>query len=189
MSLFIDFNIKQSDNAKELSFTETTGIYNASTNPGGYGAPNDNPADVTALELKITPPGGTEVVINMLIPATGFPTENKSLEYIIKSQNIGLGTDIELSDGLYIIKYAVTSPSGGTIAEVSTQKILISGKARCCVAKLMACIDLCDCDGTERARALEAWTYYKSAVYCAAVGDEAKFTELLAIIKGYCNGC
>ena len=189
MSLFIDFNIKQSDNARQLSFTETTGTYDAGSNIGGYGAPNDVVGDATVLQLKITPPGGAEVTINMLVPVSGYPTTNKELEYIIKSQDVGLGTDLELPDGIWIIKYETTTPGQGVNPLISNQKILISGKARCCVSKLMACIDIADCDGTERARALEAWTYYKSAVYCAAVGDEAKFSDLLAIIQGYCNEC
>jgi hypothetical protein len=189
MSLFIDFNIKQSDNAKELSFTETTGTYDVSDNTGGWGSPNDTTSDPTVVTLKITPPDGEETTINMLVPSTGYPTTNKELEYIIKSQDVGLGTDVQLPDGLWIIRYEITTPGEGASAVFSDQKILISGSARCCVAKLMACIDLDDCDGTDKARALEAWTYYKSAVYCAAVGDEAKFTELLNIVKGYCNGC
>lgn len=188
MGLTLDFNIKQSDNARELSFTETTGTYNVSDNPGGYGAPNDVVGDATVVELKITPPNGTEITINMLSPATGFPTTNKELEHIVRSQDLGLGTDVQLPDGVWSMTYEVTTPGEPSIV-TTTQSILISGKARCCVNKMLANIDLCDCDGSDLARALEAFTYYRIAVYCAQCGDGNKFTETLEIIHKYCNNC
>ena len=56
MSLYIDFNIRESDNARELLFNETTGTYNASANPSGWGTPNEATSAATAAVLKITPP-------------------------------------------------------------------------------------------------------------------------------------
>lgn len=189
MGLSLDFNIRQSDNARELSFTETTGIFNNPNNLGGWGAPNDDTNEATTVSIKVTPPDMPEVTINMLVPATGFPTTNKNLEYIIKSQDVGLDTDVELPDGIWTIKYEIVSPGEGNIPISSIQKILLSGQARCCVMKLLADVDLCDCDGTDKARALEAFTYYRMAISCALRGDEGKFLELLEIIKKYCNGC
>ena len=93
MGLQLDFNIRESDNTKELRFIETTGLYNAVSNPGGYGVLNDFPSSATIVTLKITPPNGTQVAIDMLIPVSGFPTFDKNVEYIIKGQDLGIGTD------------------------------------------------------------------------------------------------
>ena len=165
MSLYLNFNIKQSDNARELAFTETTGTYNGSTNLGGWGTPNPAIADVTtSARLSITPPGGTATIINV---STTHPTVDKTVEVVIRSQDLGLGTDIILPD----------------------QTIFVSGQARCCVYGLLADIDIscCDCDGSDMARALEAFTYYRAAIACAACGNTSKFTDALGIVNNYCD--
>ena len=183
MSLYTDFNIKQSDNAKEFTFTETTGAYNASTNVGGWGSPNEATSTATAVTLEVTPPGATAAIsIDM---SASYPTAVSTTEKTIRTQDLSLGTDGEFADGLWIFEYIVTTPLEGALS--NKQTIFISGAARCCVYNMLADIDLCDCDGTERARALEAFTYYRSAIACAAVGDSSKFTLILAIIEKYCN--
>lgn len=182
MAIFIDYNVYQSDNAKELKFVETTGAYNAVSNTGGWGAPNELVGDATLVELKITPPGGSEVTIDI---STNFPTTDNAIEKTLRSQDLGLGTDVGLPDGIWDFKYEVTTPSQGLI--VNCQNILISGGARCCVYNMLADAEIHDCDGSDLRRALEAFTYYRSALACAAAGHTDKFTELLALIANYCN--
>lgn len=190
MGLSLDFNIKQSDNAKELRFTEQTGAYSSPNNIGGWGAPNALTAGPhNIIDILVTPPNSPEVTINLISPVSGFPTTNKSLEKIIKSQDVGLDANVELPDGIWIIKYEVETPGEGESSIFCNQKILLSGQARCCVYGLLAKVELCDCDGSDKARALEAWTYYRMALACALTGDEGKFLELLEIVKSYCNGC
>ena len=194
MALFLNFNIKQSDNARELAFTETTGAYNASTNPGGWGAPNPLTSVVTATAtLSILPPGATVATVIDLFPSS-FPTTDKTQEVIIKSQDFipSLGTDAILPDGLwemtYTVEDTVTSP-GAIITYTNDQTIFISGQARCCVYGLLADADIscCDCDGSDLSRALEAFTYYRAAIACAACGNTSKFTEALGIVNNYCD--
>ena len=188
MGLQLDFNIRQSDNTKELRFTETTGLYNAVSNPGGYGVLNDLPAAATIVTLKITPPGGVEVPIDMLIPVSGFPTFDKNVEYIVKGQDLGIGTDSNLPDGVWNVTYEVTTP--GEVSMVTDiQKIFISARARCCVNNMLCDVDLCDCDGTQLAQALEASAYLQVAKACGGCGDSVKFTDTLKIISNYCNKC
>jgi len=185
-NLFVDFNILQSDNAREFKFYETTGAYDANDNPGGYGTPNDTTGDVTSALLKVTPPGGTEVTLDLLVLSSFFPTTDKTKEFSIKSQDLSLGQDIQFADGAWTFKYEIEAPNEATTV-INNQTILISGKARCCVYGLLADVDLCDCDGTDLARALEAYTYYRAAVACAACGDASKFADILKIIDKYCN--
>ena len=127
MGLQLDFNIRESDNTKELRFIETTGLYNAVSNPGGYGVLNDFPSSATIVTLKITPPNGTQVAIDMLIPVSGFPTFDKNVEYIIKGQDLGIGTDVNLPDGVWDVTYEVTTPGEASMV-VDIQKIFISGR-------------------------------------------------------------
>tara|TARA_R110002020_G_scaffold466793_1_gene689745 strand:- start:51 stop:632 length:582 start_codon:yes stop_codon:yes gene_type:complete len=188
MALFINFNIKQSDNAREFTFTETTGAYHAANNPGGWGAPNPTTAGSTAATLSITPPGSTTVtVLNLFTLVPAFPTTSSSQEFAIKSQDLALGTDLQFADGIWKMTYTVTT--AGSVVFTNDQSIFISGKARCCVYGLLADADIscCDCDGSDLSRALEAFTYYRSAIACAACGNSDKFTEALAIVNNYCD--
>ncbi|MAH44657.1 hypothetical protein CMI37_02460 [Candidatus Pacearchaeota archaeon] len=188
MALYLNFNIKQSDNARELAFTETTGAYNGSTNPGGWGTPNPAIADVTtSARLSITPPGGTATIINV---STTHPTVDKTIEVVIRSQDIGLGTDTILPDGLWEMSYYVEDTVAvPNVTYTNDQTIFVSGQARCCVYGLLADIDIscCDCDGSDMARALEAFTYYRAAIACAACGNTSKFTDALGIVNNYCD--
>lgn len=186
MAIFVDFNVKQSDNAKELLFTETTGAYNITSNTGGYGAPNEPHTDATAATLDVTDPSGTTTTINLFGGAPDYPKDDLNNEHSIRTQALGLGDDLEFPDGIYTFKYDVTLPVQGVVS--NEQCILISGKARCCVYGMLATVDLCDCDGSDLKRALEAFTYYRAAVACAASGESSKFEELLAIIDKYCKG-
>jgi hypothetical protein len=182
MSVYIDFNIRESDNARELLFNETTGAYNASTNPGGWGSPNDAVGTATTVELKVTPPGGTETTLDL---SASYPTADSTTDFAIRTQDLGLETDAKFADGEWLFVYEVTTSGQGLIT--NTQTILLSGQARICVFGLLADVNIADCDGSDLRRALEAKTYLDAAVASAAVGDTDKFASLLALINNYCN--
>jgi len=184
MAIFADFNVKQSDNAKELLFIETTGTYNAVSNTGGYGAPNELHSDATAAVLEVIIPNGTVFTLNLI---TSYPTNVTNNEYTIRSQDLGMTANVSLPDGIYNFKYTITLPTQGTV--INEQCILISGQARCCVYGLLTTADICDCDGSDMKRALEAFAYYRAAVACAAAGEASKFSDLLTLIGKYCGTC
>lgn len=55
-----------------ISITDTTGVYNVTTNPGGWEAPNIAGSDVVTATLTLTFNGGTAQVVDVTsqIPAT-----------------------------------------------------------------------------------------------------------------------
>lgn len=185
MAITLDFNIRQSDNAKDIIFTETTGAYNASDNTGGWGSPNETEADATTATLTVTEPDGTATVIDI---SSSFPDNDRATEWTIQSDDLGNTADTKHADGLWTFLYTVALPSQGTVTVEQT--IFISGSARCCVYGMLAAIDLedCDCDGSDKARALEAFTYYRALIATAACGNTSKFTDLLTIVNKYCSG-
>ncbi len=188
MAVYLNFHIKHIDNARELAFTETTGAYHAANNTGGCGVPNPRLTDQEEATLSITPPGGTATVLNLF--TSSFPTTDSTQEFLIKSQDLGLGTDIVLPDGLWEMTYTVTDTTPAVdLVYTNNQTIFVSGQARCCVYGLLADADIscCDCDGSDLARALEAFTYYRAAIACAACGNSSKFAEALAIVNNYCD--
>jgi len=178
----LDFNISQSDNSRELTFTNQTGLYNISTNPGGY-TPS-NISNITSSVLTITDPD--EEVYTLSIFASGFPTTDTTKEKTIRTQDLGLTADEQFTDGKWI--FTLTEVQGAN-TYTTTQTILLLGQSRCCVAGLMAGADVscCNCGNNSMATALEAYTWYRVAIAAAACGNSAKFDKIIDVIDKYCN--
>ena len=96
--------------------------------------------------------------------------------------DLGGDSDDQLADGLWTFTYNVTTASTTYSTE---QTIFASGQARCCVFGMLADVELsdCDCDSVEKARALEAYTFYMSAVANAAAGDRDWETKIVCSVE------
>ena len=190
MATLLTFDVQQSDNARTLIFKETTGAYDALNNTGGWGTPNEETSDAVTTTLTITDPSGTVTALTS-VELTGlgsFPTTNTSLELDIALQDLGGTTDGKHADGVYTFTYTVVT---GIATYETSHKVFVSGQARCCVYGMLAKVDTvdCDCDATEKADALEAYTFYRSLIANAACGNEDKYTDVLAIVNKLCDGC
>lgn len=117
----------------DISITDTTGVYDVTTNPGGY----PNPHGVTAATLLITLPDGTPMpIVDVLsqIPAdpiTGTFTFN----------------DIEIpnyTDGVISIIYTIVDGTGTHQYNFSA---LYTCKARACVDNMWADVACKTCSG------------------------------------------
>lgn len=53
MSLLVQISVTFDEVAKTITASDTTGFYNALTNPGGYGAPNLDRSEITSASLVI----------------------------------------------------------------------------------------------------------------------------------------
>lgn len=72
MALQVEFSVDQSSDCDTLTFTDTTGVFDAGTNPGGYGAPNPADTDITDVRFEFLLPGETtaRVVDTTFLPPT-----------------------------------------------------------------------------------------------------------------------
>ena len=188
MATVLNFEIEQSDNAKTLIFKETTGAYDALLNTDGWGSPNEAVGDAVTTTLTITTPGGsaTDYTSAEITGLGSFPTADTGLELEITSDDLNTGEDVKHADGVWTFKYTVVT-SGTTYT--TEHKVFISGSIRCCVYKKLAAIDTvdCDCDSSEKAYALQAFTYYRALIANAACGNEDKYDELLALTGKLCS--
>lgn len=106
--------------------TDSTGIYNAVTNTGGWqNAVTILASDVTAIVLSITKPDGTvmddvDLLSQLPDPVTG------TIEY----NSIDLVTPL---DGLYTFSYKINV---GDLQIVKTGTIYSTCNVRCCVSKM-----------------------------------------------------
>lgn len=132
MALVLDFCAVIKGNCSALSVTDNTGVYDASTNTTGWGAPNLAAADLESATITINSSQEEDVLSSIPDPVTGeftFP-------------------DIELdsySDGLMTITYSVTSTEGTTYS--TTKQIYFTCSVRCCIDKMWRTIaESCDCN-------------------------------------------
>jgi hypothetical protein len=128
---------------------DLTGIYNAITNPSGYGGVNADLSNVTACTLYITKPD----------PITRFASQNLNDRIELNALTLGLPnyfnvpieitaamleiTDGIIPDGEYVVEVfqTFTVSSIDTIAEFSRRDIVFSA-AKCCRDKAIADIDI-----------------------------------------------
>lgn len=187
MSLILNFEICQTNNCKDLVFSETTGFYEATFNPGGYGAPNETTAAAQTAVLTITDPNGLVTSVDLM--PQGFPTGDLTLDgYTISSATA-------LPDGVYTFLYTVTFLNGEVVTTYtkSITKLLYCN-SECCVQQMLANLNLtCDCCETDEniKYYYKAWTFLQALKNAAQCGDVATFTNILKVITKLCknNGC
>ncbi len=203
MALQLGLHICQSTNCKELKISETTGVYDANTNPGGWGLPNQPLVSDPTLDaiIDITAPDGTIYSfsksdigpVNFL-----FPDPTGLLEMVFNYSGGIVGnysnptTTSAFPDGFYGIKYTITYLKGVTPVTIFTnQSILLTCQTRCCVDKLFHMAsqtkECADCDSNLLNKALEAEAYMKSAEYAAACGKVEMAKKNLAKAQWICN--
>jgi hypothetical protein len=183
MSIKLDFSICQNSDCKSIKFSETTCSY-SSNNTGGWGSPNEEVTDATEATLQIQIPGVVGLV-NIDLYSLGYPT-NISNSLTLTSNNLGLGVNYPLPDGIYIFTYSVTTSND---IYTITKYILLDCQVRCCVSKMLAEIPDkdCDCANETSKKALLAYTYLEALTNAARCGNITKANNILNLLRMICN--
>lgn len=186
MAVTLKIDICPSGDCKSLNFTETTGAYNATSNPTGWGSPNDVPNPDWDATLTITDPDNIESIINMA--DYSFPTDNPNYIYPISASLLTNNTTGVFADGLYNFVYTVVSPSGSTIYTTTT-KLFLYCNIQCCVFKMLADIDNpgCDCETEALEAAIKAYNLLQGLKYAASCGLTNSFNEIYEVLSRLCN--
>lgn len=191
-NLVLGVHLCQSSNCKIITLTETTGAYNVSNNPGGWGAPNPLTNSVDNSTIVITPPSGVAYSFAgaPLPDSTGTVEIDFSIATNGSIQKNANGTTA-FSDGIYTVQYTVNGTIGpDTYTATTTQQFLLTCQIRCCIDKmfhLASQSDCTDCKNEKLNNALEAETFLKSAEYAAACGKIEMAKKHLAKAQWICN--
>lgn len=142
MALIPKISAHVENNCKTLVIRDITGVYNSSTNVGGYGTPNIDIGDVTGSTLIITLPSSlTPITINNPV---GLPTLDDTFEYEVSSSILS-----SVPDGIYKIEYIITA--GDDEFSYGPKYFFFTCNTECCVFKMYAeiaqTID-CSCNST-----------------------------------------
>lgn len=147
MALALKFTVIQSDDCKTITVTETTGVYNSTSNIGGWGTPN--PAFGSALTATILfkkrNSDGTFTTYNLVNVFPTLPSNSNGTVNITGSQ-IGLGTDSTIADGIWELTYTVTGVDGASYTAIATLPIYITCAIEGCWKKLAASVSACPCN-------------------------------------------
>ena len=107
-----------------MTFTETTGAYDASTNVGGWDSPNIDYDDVTDAYITITDSAGSITTYNVF-------TQLDALSTPWASNTVFTDLTISLPDGLGTVVYTVVTSS--TTYTSKTYQFYTYCAIRCCV--------------------------------------------------------
>lgn len=146
MGLAISFCIDQSDDCKSIRFTDTTGVYNANSNPGGFGAPN--PTVASALTAKVLVEkrnsDGTFITYNLIDVFPTLPSDSQGF-VTITAQQAGIGTSATTSfpDGVYRLTYTITGNTGVPYTFITDEYVPLVCSIKCCWKKLTLQVSNC----------------------------------------------
>jgi hypothetical protein len=197
-NLQLGIHLCQTSNCKTIKFSETTGEYNASSNPGGWSVPenatNPNPANVTSFSVVFTLPDSTVTTFTNTNPLfANFPDKTSTEEVSLTMANFGGAATSAFADGVYFITYTVNggiNAGANTYTSVVTQTFFLTCQIRCCIDKmfhLASQADCTDCKPEKLNNALEAESYLKSAEFAAACGKIEMAKKHLAKAQWICN--
>lgn len=193
MALVPTINVCVKTACSVLTFRDTTGIYNITTNPTGYGSPNPIVGDFDTATLTIIAPDETEYVLDLISLDAGFPSNNRDYEYTIPYTSIGNRTNIE--DGYWQFIYTITTNSD--IQYIASKTAIFTCNSECCVKAMLLDIDaenlsIYNITNTKRVNNyIKARAFLDALKYYAFCGNLDKFSNIKLVIDKICakSGC
>ena len=182
MALTLGFEICETDNCSSLKFTDTTGAYNASSNPSGYGSTVNNTTSGASATLAITLADGTLNTITL----TGFPTTDTTKVFTIDASDLGYSSSSEIKDQIVTALYTVTFAD----TSISTQTITVAlyCQVDCCVKSMVLDLDVdCgDCFNASKGKVTDAYLMLQGLKYAANCGNATVFNKVLTQLNKLC---
>lgn len=169
-----------------LTVEDTTGVYDATSNPTGWGSPNYAIADVQAAYITITFADGTQQTVDC------FPTlpNTSGTLFTITNEDLGYGESEQIDDQVITLAYTVLGVSSGTPFQVTCSNLeLLKCNAQCCVNERMAEVEVgCGCSSNEETQ--ELFFMLTAAEYAAECGKKERAQALIDFVNDKCgNGC
>lgn len=130
------FSIGNTSTCKAINLFDTTGAYNSSSNPNGWGAPNPTIASITAATFNIQNTSGMNATINVF---NTFPTTDSSLAFPIINTDAGLNST-DCFKGIYTGTYTAFV---NTTTYSSTANFFADYVYRCCLKELKSKLHSC----------------------------------------------
>jgi len=189
------FTVSLGSDCHSFIITDTTGNYNASTNPTGWGTPNPATSDITRITLSVKNlytniTYDNIVALTYTTAVTVFPTSDLEID------GVSIG-DVVMPDGLYEFTYTIVISDTTTYIATSNNILLCES---CCKIKTIAAnLDLdCGCCNDPCAddiwKFLQVYTELKIIEYSGYCGSSSnifkKIKSLQSLLKHFdCKNC
>lgn len=188
MALIPNINLCIRSGCTEFVFRETTGVYNVTTNPGGYGSPNSTLGSIVSAALTVTSPDNISYLLD-LMDLDAFPSSNEDYEYILPLSSLGGRTVIE--DGEWQFTYVVNDGSSN-YSVIKTYFFYCN--AECCASKMLSAISITGMDDVNNPinnKNIDKYTRVRTLISsikgAANCGNETQFNKILTLINRFCR--
>jgi hypothetical protein len=186
--LILQFEVSQTSDCTQFIFKDTTGIYDAVNNPGGWGTPNDDIGTLqTPTTIDITLPDGiTTYQIDLAtLPSSNIPADQPPNEQYFDMSYIGGTAGDKIPDGIYTFLYTVTADQG-THTQVNVQGFIC--QVCCCVESMFKDIKSgCDCCDKDYMRLMEASLLLQGLQCQLDCGQVNEFNNTLSALQKICK--
>jgi hypothetical protein len=134
--------------------TDTTGAYNAMTNPTGYGAPNptatyppfsSSVVNVYMPDSETLLPSTTAISVNL---QPTFPSASNGT-FSITNVLLGFSSTYEMPDGVYKFVWTQVYDDGGEQTVETTEYLVVYQTVECCINNLIIDSVGCSCHDAE----------------------------------------
>lgn len=205
------------DQCTSFTLADTTGQYNVTTNPEGYGLPGGPLSnDVTGLEVVVknlstgtyftytftillgvvqtctlSLNGGTPTDISTEVGAAAWPFVQDVSEFDLYA-DYGV-TLPDFADAAFQVEYTISGSAldGGVSTPFSyttSETFLVDCDTACCISKMYAALDpTCNCSESAQKLADEAYSWLQTARNASEYGDTDKSVAALKKASDMCN--
>lgn len=138
-----------------VTATDTTGAYNATTNPGGYGGPNPGVGDFTSYSIGVYMPDPITLLPQSTpVAVVAYPTlpSAASGTFDLTSLLLTGSSTTVLIDGWYQFIVTAAYDTGVTEGTITSDPVnlLMYEIAECCIDNLMVKSLGCGCSGSSK---------------------------------------
>ena len=159
-----------------ILITDTTGTYNVTTNPSGYGAPNFVATDCDACTIVVTPPNEDALTAINLVTLASFPASGSTATLDYETDLGGTGT---MPSGIWTFAITTTFADGSQAPNTSTYTVYanIQCSTDCCIMELSQLVDADSCCDDCEDEALEKFKKAKMLQDAVAAAFECEQYE------------
>lgn len=184
MALKPSISLSLGNKCDKVTFTETTGVYNATTNVTGWGTPNIDTTDIATSVVNIYNYTGTTLLDTFDLTGL-YPSATPSEFNILEEE------DWTLADGIYKIMYTITDDSVTPVVYNNdlTHELFLCNLCNCKNGLIEKLVKSCDTETVKKLKLqvdqMEIFVYgIQSAFSC---GDFITATTILTAASAYCQ--
>jgi hypothetical protein len=184
MALIPSITAPLNKDGQSFKFTELTGVYDVTSNPGGYGSPNPTAGTSTgALVVK-------DLTNNVTYDSiTITPSDSDGITYITEALlQVSTVAISNIPDGIWSFTYTVTNSSVDYTTEYRTL-VIKSINCKMTDLSLKYADKSCNCCNNRSFRELFVEAHALYASLCAAVtcGNVAQINEQITFLDNFLN--